>query len=230
MHSATGHPTDRHELERELRDLGGRLIAAHEQERIRISRELHDGIAQRVSFLSAELGILQRQLASAPQDVQDQMTQLSNAMADVGSELHRLSHELHPAPLEQLGLEAALRSFCNELARRGRIAFHLECADVPSELPTDVALCLYRITQEALHNVVKHSGAAHAHVALTGGRNGIVLRVTDDGAGFDPREASQKGTLGLVSIRERARHVRAQLVLSSNPGEGTLIEVRVPAG
>ncbi len=158
--------TDRHRVERELRELGGRLIDAHEQERIRLSRELHDDIGQRVGLLAAELSVLGRRLDDPRADVQRQIAALSAQTSEIGSELHRMSHELHPARLAQLGLEASIRGFCNELAEARHVDVQVDIADLPGELDADVALCLYRIAQEALQNVVKHSGASRASLTL----------------------------------------------------------------
>jgi signal transduction histidine kinase len=204
------------------------LVGAHEQERIRLSRELHDDVAQRVAFLSVELTELRHRLAGLPVEFLERLARLSIETAEIGSELNRISHALHPANLERLGLEAALRSFCKELAETKRITIQMGIHDVPKAFGTDVALCLYRIAQEALHNVVKHSRATHATVSLTTDNGDLVLRVSDNGIGFDPVSVREKGTLGLVSLQERARLVRAHLQVSSKLGEGTDVQVRVP--
>jgi signal transduction histidine kinase len=130
--------------------------------------------------------------------------------------------------LKQLGLEASIRQFCDDLAEARQLTVHLEIAGVPAALELDAALCLYRVTQEALHNVVKHSGVSRATVALRSEPDGIVLRVIDNGVGFDPERVHQRDTLGLISMRERARMVRAHLLVSSKPGAGTTVEVHLP--
>ena len=222
--------TERKESEQELRDLSGRLINAHEQERIRLSRELHDDVGQRIALLAVELSVLHRKLANASQDIQGQFSKLAAETADIGLELHRFSHELHPARLQQIGLEGSIRGFCEDLADARQITVDVEINELPPALEMDVAVCLYRIVQEALHNVVKHSGVTRARVALTSVSGQIVLSVADRGVGFDRTAVLQKGTLGLVSMRERARLMRGQLVVTSKPGEGTNVEVRVPIG
>ena len=219
--------TQRHQVEEALRDLGGRLINAHEQERIRLSRELHDDLGQRLSLLSAEIAILRNQLAGAP-PLLEQVAELSHHIQDIGSTLHRLSHELHPAWLEQLGLSASIRRLCEDVARVHHIAMHLEIAEVQSEISRDVALCLYRIAQEALGNVVKHSGAGRTIVSLKDAEGAVALSVIDDGVGFEPAALSHVDGLGLISMRERARLVRAHMSLTSKPGQGTRLDVRVP--
>ena len=222
------HLTDRHHLEQDVRDLGVRLIAAHEQERIRLSRELHDDVAQRVALSVVELDALRQRLTDTPEDVQSRLARISAGLADIGSELHRLCYELHPVRLELLGLHKSIRTFCTELARVRHITIDLQIAELPMALDTGTALSLYRITQEALYNVVKHSGATRAIVALRCEGGALVLRVVDDGVGFDPHAVRQKYTLGLISMRERARLVHGELLVSSKPAAGTAIEVRVP--
>ena len=219
--------TERHRVESELRELGGRLINAHEQERVRLSRELHDDLAQRVSMLAAELGLLHQQRERTPADISVQLAKLLEETAEIGSALHRLSHELHPARVGQLGLESSIRRLCQELAEARQIAVDVDIADMGALSP-DVALCLYRIAQEALHNVVKHSRTTHAMLTLSAAGNELRLSVVDHGAGFDPLVVQKRDTLGLVSMRERARLVEGRLKVTSKPGEGTRVDVHVP--
>ncbi len=157
-----------------------------------------------------------------------EFSKLAAETADIGLELHRFSHELHPARLQQIGLEGSIRGFCEDLADARQITVDVEINELPPALEMDVAVCLYRIVQEALHNVVKHSGVTRARLVLTSASGQIVLSVADRAVGFDRTAVLQKGTLGLVSMRERARLMRGQLVVTSKPGEGTNVEVRVP--
>lgn len=220
--------TDRHRLEDELRELSGRLIHAHEQERIRIARELHDDVAQRLSLLAVELSSLARGSPTLPSGVAERISELAAHAASVGSDLHRVSHELHPATLQQLGLETAIRAFCRELSKAHEIAIDVDVTNVQHPLPPDVALCLYRITQAALHNVTRHSQAASAVVTLRGTADELALIVTDTGIGFDVRAPRNRASLGLRSMLERLWLVNGQLSVHSKPGEGTRIEARVP--
>lgn len=222
--------TERHHVEQELRELGGRLINAHEQERMRLSAELHDDVSQRIALLSAELSLLQRRLPAACAGVEQDIRKLANEVADIGVELHRFSHELHPARLEVLGLEQSIRSFCEELMAARRIAIDVQIDVASSQFAPEVALCLYRVAQEALQNVVKHSGAAKAVLSLTSDDREVVLRITDDGAGFDLSAVRQKATLGLISMRERTRLVNGRFLVSSDGSGGTIVDVRVPVG
>jgi PAS domain S-box-containing protein len=220
--------TERRQAELELRELGGRLINAHEKERMRLSRELHDDIGQRVGLLSLDLSLLRQELAGAPEHVLQRVVTLSDKIKDVGSGLHRLSHELHPGRLEYLGLEASIRQFCDDVATAQQIPISVEFTDVPSVLEPDIVLCLYRIAQEALHNVAKHSGASRATVRVTGDGREIGLSVEDNGVGFNPDQTRSGAGIGLISMRERARIARGRMTLASRSGDGTKVDVRVP--
>ena len=220
--------TERHHVEEELRDLGGRLINAHEQERIRLSRELHDDVPSAWRCCPPSWACFASGSRMRRRIFREQVARISTEAAGIGSELHRFSHELHPATVAA----DRARGIDSPLLRRTRrgppIPVDLDIAGVPAGLGLDSALCLYRITQEALHNVVKHSGASRATVALRSDSGDVVLSVVDNGMGFDPVAVRQKDTLGLVSMRERARLVRARLVVFSKPGAGTTVEVRLP--
>ena len=137
---------------------------------------------------------------------------------------------LHPSKLEQLGLAAAIRSLCKELAGGHGMRIEFTPGEPPGRVSEDAALCLYRIVQEALRNVIKHSGARLAVVELSGAADSVALRIADDGAGFDPRLVEGKGGLGLVSMRERLRLVGGEIAINSRPGAGTRIDVQVPLG
>ena len=222
--------TERHHVEQELRELGGRLINAHEQERMRLSAELHDDVSQRIALLSGELSLLQRRLPAGCAGLDQEIGKLAAEAGNIGDELHKLSHELHPARLEVLGLEQSVRSFCEELTAARKIAIDVQIDVVSSAFAPEVVLCLYRVVQEALQNVVKHSGAARAVVRLTSDGPEVVLRIWDDGVGFDPSTVRQKATLGLISMRERARLVNGRFLVSSDGSGGTIVDVRVPLG
>ena len=158
------------------------------------------------------------------------MRDLSARVKQLSSAVHGLSHQLHPSNLEQLGLLTAVRSLCKELAQSYGLSIEFIHHAVPPVVAEDTALCLYRIVQEALRNVIKHSGARHGEVELSGSADAIWLRVVDDGAGFFPKFTGSKEGLGLVSMRERLRLVNGELTIDSQPSGGTRIEVRVPLG
>ena len=135
---------------------------------------------------------------------------------------------LHPAILDVLGLEAALKEECLGFSAQLGVPAHFESEGVPAPLPEDVSLCLYRVAQESLRNIAKHASATSVRVVLLGGEGGLTLRIEDTGNGFDLNEVKGKGGLGLISMEERARLVNGKLTIKSQPGKGTTVEVFVP--
>lgn len=220
--------TARKLAEEAAHNLSGRLIHAQEETQRQLAGELHDDLSQSLALLSVELEMFGQNPPAEPQKIATRMEEFSTQVKGLSSEVHRLSHALHPAKLDQLGLAAAVRGFCKEFALAHEIAVEFTEHDVPREVSADAALCLYRIAQEALHNVVKHSGGTAAKVELTRADGHLRLVVTDDGAGFDAQATRMNGSLGLVSMNERARFVGGQFTLESHPGTGTRVEVRVP--
>ena len=220
--------TARKLAEEAAHDSSGRLIQCLEEEaRERFARELHDDLSQNLALLSVELEMFGQKPSVESAAIAARMQEFSAQVKGLSADVHQLSHELHPAKLEQLGLSAALRGFSKEFARTHEMALEFAERDVSRTMPDDTALCLYRIAQEALHNVVKHSGGSAAQVELTRDDAELRLVVADDGAGFDPQAVSANGSLGLVSMRERVRFVGGRLAVDSHPGGGTRIEVRV---
>lgn len=212
----------------ELRELTGRLLVAQESERRRIARDLHDDLNQSLAILAVELELLGQKPPESVALFQEQLQQQSSQVKLLSSMVHDLSHQLHPAKLEQLGLVAALRSLCKELTHSHSLPISFEHREVPETIPNDLALCLYRITQESLHNATKHSAANHVEVELSGQPDSLSLRVVDDGNGFDSSSLDGQAGLGLVSMRERLRLVQGEIAIDSRPAAGTRIEVRVP--
>ncbi len=222
------HRARRRRAEAFARDLGGRLINAQEDERRRIARDLHDDLSQRLALMSVELEMFGQKPPAQPEAIAGRMREFSGKVKSLSANVHELAHELHPAKLDQLGLVAAMRGFCRELATLKEMAIEFEARDVPQTLPTDMSLSLYRILQEALQNVIKHSGATCVKVQLTADSLELCLVVADDGDGFDPRAIQTNGSLGILSMRERVRMVKGQMSVKSRQGEGTRIEVRAP--
>jgi signal transduction histidine kinase len=210
------------------RHLNGQLIHAYEQERLRIARELHDDFGQRLASLAIELSALAESSGQMPIGVRRRMVALSKRAGELGSDLHRVSHKLHPASLQKLGLAAAVRVFCSELSSSRHVAIELDLRHVPELLSHDVALCVYRIAQEALHNVARHSGAASALVTLERIEDDLVLTVADRGVGFDPSATPAGSSIGLSSMQERVLLVDGELTIHSKQGEGTRLVARVP--
>jgi signal transduction histidine kinase len=208
-----------------VRDLAGRLIASQEAERARIARDLHDDLGQKLALLSIELD----HLPVGPQQTGEELArirELKTLVKEMSHDAHQLSYELHPSKLATLGLVAAIGSCCRDLARQHDVTIAFKHTDVPSTIEPDTALCLYRVVQEALHNIVKHSGASGAEVLLKGNGAQIDLQIADSGRGFLPE--SQSSGLGLLSMRERVHFVGGRFVVRASPGNGTRIGVRIP--
>jgi PAS domain S-box-containing protein len=218
--------TERKQIEQELLNLSGHLINAQEEERVRIARELHDDFSQRLALLSVKLGIFVQKSPQSYEQTLEVLADLAKRIKDISIDIHRLSHQLHPAILE-IGLEPAIRSLCKELQEQSGILITCSCKDVPRTLPKELSLCVFRVVQEALGNVIKHSGATDAEVAIHGNRNHITLSISDSGQGFDENSASPPG-LGLLSMKERVRLLGGQLRLQSHASFGTAIEVDIP--
>ena len=211
-------------------DLAGRLIHAQEAERTRIARDLHDDVSQQIAGVGIMLSGLKRDL-KAPRphrDVQETVSVLQERTTSLADAVRHLSHELHPGVLEHAGLVSALSQHCAEVEKIHGLAITLSAQDDLDALDFDAALCLYRVTQEALTNIVRHAGARTARVELVRAQTGVDLRISDDGIGFITRERMGSG-LGLRSIDERVRLARGEVRVESRPGEGTKVVVRIPA-
>jgi PAS domain S-box-containing protein len=206
-------------------ELRRRLVRAQEEEHRRIARELHDDLTQRLAVLAIDAGKLE-QSADGGADVAERARDMRAQLVGLSESVHSLSRQLHPSILDDLGLVDALRSECLSLGQRDGIAVKYYARDVPTDLPRDVALCFYRVAQEALRNVAHHARAPRASVGLVGTERQLVLCVRDRGVGFDLAGTGKTG-LGLESIRERARLIGARLTVRSRQGVGTRITLRV---
>ena len=213
--------------EQTLRDLGGRLITAQEEERSRVARELHDDLNQRMALLSVELEQLSQTLPASQNNLRLSINNVWERAQEISSEIHRVAYQLHPSKLDHLGLVAAVKSHCLELSARHEIKIVFKEKGCSGLLPKDVTLCLFRIVQESVRNVIKHSGAREASVVLVGTRDVIHLSVSDNGRGFDVDSLKSKSGLGFISMKERLRLVGGVISVHSS-ARGTKIEVSVP--
>jgi two-component system, NarL family, sensor kinase len=217
-----------HASARDIRDLAGRLLTAEDDERRRIARELHDGVNQDLASLSIALSVLENSL---PEDTSDgrrrEVTRLHARAVELAETIRYLSHELHPGILQYAGLAAALQSHCREFDGNHEVRVTYQSDDDLGHVPADVALCVYRVTQEALKNAAMHAKARHAWVTVAREEADLVLRIRDDGSGFDLAKARGRG-LGLISLEERVRHVGGRLVIDTELQRGTTIRVVVP--
>jgi two-component system CheB/CheR fusion protein len=214
--------------EEQLRRLMADLITTQEEERKRVARELHDDMNQRMAMLSNEVATLEQTPSGSARLIRKQLRSLRERADQLSDDLRSTAHRLHPSALEHFGLVAAIESHCSDFMKLHGIQVKLTHRSVPESIPAEVSLCLYRVTQECLHNVAKHSAAREAGVAIEGDKDGILLSVTDSGTGFDPSLVADQSGLGIVGIRERVRLVDGVVSINSQPGRGTQIDVRVP--
>jgi signal transduction histidine kinase len=219
-----------HTLAREaLSTLSGRLMEAQEKERSRIARELHDDLAQRAATLALELSEVGQVL---PRETIEHMRlqELCDQTTLLARDIQGVAQSLHSAKLEILGLAPAAASLCRDLSARHHVEIAFSAEGLPENLSKDVALCLFRVLQEALSNALKHAGAPRVTVALRGTHADIHMEVVDRGVGFDPETMSHGCGLGLISMKERLNLVEGEIHIESRPGAGTTVRVRVPLG
>jgi signal transduction histidine kinase len=212
-----------------VQELSRKLMNAQEKERARMALELHDDLNQSIALLSIHMTMLRNKPKNL-EYVKDQLDQLISDVYRLAGDVRRISQELHPARLSLLGLEAALHGSCRELAAAHLLEIDFDAKDLPRNLPEDVSLCLYRVTQEALQNVIKHSAATSAQVSIKSEQGKIHLSVSDNGNGFDLEAAKARESLGLISIDESVRAVKGEAKVISAVGAGTKVEVQVPVG
>ncbi|MGA2687001.1 MAG: ATP-binding protein [Candidatus Korobacteraceae bacterium] len=210
--------------------LSGRLINAQEDERARLASELHDDFSQRLAVLSLGLETAAEIVPESPAEANRQLHELINSAGELGADLHTLSHRLHSSTLERLGLAAGVAAFCKEFAAQRGIQVAFSHENVPRSVSPDISLCLFRIVQEGLRNVQKHSGAARAQVRIDTMDGTLHLSISDDGEGFDVdvKDGVERQGLGLWSMRERVRLVGGRFEIHSETQKGTRIEVWVP--
>lgn len=220
--------TERKRAEAALSSARLRSIEAQEQERTRIARELHDDIGQRLALLTIELDQLYADADGLPAKARERLEHLARQSAEIASDTQSLSHELHSARLDYLGITAAVKGFCREFSERQHMEIDFKNHDVPASLPRDVSLCIFRVLQEALNNSAKHSGADSFAVRLWGTADEVCLSVSDSGAGFDSEAVKESHGLGLVSMEERLALVNGTFYIDSHPNLGTTIYARVP--
>jgi signal transduction histidine kinase len=228
-HNLKGSVFRSREAERGIRALSARLITAQEEERARLARELHDDLSQQIAAMSIGMGILKSQIPQQQVDARAQCDRIQQKLVNVAENIRRLSHELHPAVLEHSGLASALRTYCSEFGLLTGVRVSLQAHGSFEDVPIPVALCIYRITQEALQNVAKHANVGAAEVELGRSDGVLYLSVSDRGAGIEPSRAAPLVGLGLVSIKERTRLVNGAVEIQSKPNQGTTVRVRIPA-
>jgi PAS domain S-box-containing protein len=218
--------SERRRLEEVTRHLTGRIIAAHEEERARLARELHDDITQRVACMAVEMARIEG-LTPAP-SVVESLQRLREELVRMSQDIHALSYRLHPTVLAELGLAEAIKAECERFTQRQAISVDLALDAIPESVPRDASLCLFRVAQEALRNVARHAGAGRVEISVRQRNGGLHLEVRDDGRGFDATGPPKPPALGLSGMRERVRHLRGELDIESAPRRGTSIRAWLP--
>jgi len=220
--------TERKQAEEALSTVSQRLIEAHEEERTRLARELHDDINQRLALLAVSLNDLKQSLPAVSIELGRKIDDASKQIGDVGNDVQALSHRLHSSKLEYLGLERAASGFCREFSDQQGVEIDFHSENVPNQLAPEISLSLFRVLQEALQNAAKHSGARQFQVSLKGQANEVELTVHDSGIGFDPEQAIKGRGLGLTSMRERLKLVGGELLIDSRLHRGTTVHAGAP--
>ena len=213
--------------EQEIQDLSARLINAHEEERKRLAREMHDDLSQQIAALSIATGNLKRQVPAEFAEARAHSDRIHVKLVQLAADVRRMSHELHPAILQHFGLAPALRAYCEEFGALNGIHVSLEIQGSFEAIAPSTELCLFRVTQEAMRNVAKHAHVATASVTLRRAAGALHLSISDAGAGIEPNHPAKAG-LGLLNIKERVRLERGKAEIRSAPGQGTTILVQVP--
>jgi signal transduction histidine kinase len=208
--------------------LSGMLINAQEKERSRLASEIHDDFSQRLALMALELETAEETIGTSPVEAAQQVHNVLNSASEIGADLHTLSHRLHSSTLERLGLVTGVSALCKEFAVQQSMEVDFVTNDVPRSVDPNVALCLFRIVQEGLRNLKKHSGATKAQVRLSKFGAKLFVTVVDEGTGFDVRDLGIREGLGIRSMAERADLLGGRFEIHSKPGEGTRIEAWVP--
>jgi signal transduction histidine kinase len=218
--------TERRRGEDEARDLNGRLITAHEDERARLARALHDDVTQRLALLA--IGAGQKEKGLGDTIAGQAMRSIRHDLVQLSEDVHALSYALHPAILEDLGLIEALKAECARFGAVEGIPTSFRASSDVDEPTPELSLCFYRVAQEALRNVARHSGASSVEIELRAVGVCLELAVRDDGVGFDPTRKQSRPSLGLAGMRQRLALVDGELTIDSAPGGGTAIVARAP--
>ncbi len=222
---------ERNQLARARREqtrLSGMLINAQEDERRRLASELHDDFSQRLALLSLGLENASEMVPRSPEEANRQLHELLNSAGELGADLHTLSHRLHSSTLERLGLVPGVGAFCKEFTAQKGVEVLFSHKNVARNVPADTALCLFRVVQEGLRNVKKHSGASQAKVTLAQRNGHLHLSISDDGTGFNVKDAAGRQGIGMFTMEERARLIGARFQVRSEPRQGTQIDVWAP--
>jgi signal transduction histidine kinase len=216
----------RQRAEEAARELSGHLITAQEDERSRLARELHDDVTQRLALLAIDAGRQERVLPRAAGG--EAMRTMREGLVRLSEDVHALSYRLHPSIIEDLGLVEALNSECQRFSEAGSARVEVNAQDIREEPSPQVALCLFRVAQEALQNTAHHAEASLVQVTVRPLSGGLQLGIHDDGKGFDPEHYRDRPSLGLASMRQRVHQLGGSLDIESARGRGTTVLAWVP--
>ncbi len=222
------HRAQKRSATEDLKALGGRLLNAQEEERTRIARELHDDFSQRLAVQCIELEQLHNDLPESEAEKRARALTILKETKEMSADIRSLSHQLHSSRLELVGLVPALSGLCEEITKKYKIAVRFTEPEFPPNLRKDVELCLFRVAQEALANIVKHSQASSAHIELRANANGVRLHISDPGKGFDPDLKRTSAGIGLMSMSERLRLFGGRFSVHSELMRGTEVLAEIP--
>ena len=212
----------------QLENLSGRLIEAQEEERKRIARDVHDDYSQRLAMLAIDVEKLTETVGDSSPGTKQHLWDFYERISELGADMHSLSHQLHSSTLDSLGLVAGVEAFCAEFAEKEHVEVDFAHENVPLSIPGDAALCLFRIVQEGLRNVKRHSGANKANVRVECSGGNLHLTVSDRGKGFDVESSPVGGGIGIWSMQERLRLLGGRLQIQSHLMQGTTIDASLP--
>ena len=215
----------RQHAEREALSLSSRLLTAHEDERRRLARELHDDVTQRLARLAIDAARFEK---TGPRAQDGAPQSLHHGLVRLSEDVHALSYRLHPSILDDLGLAEALKAECEHVSRREPVRVEVELDQLPDGLPSDVALCIFRVVQEALRNIARHAKASVAIVSLAFKDGGLALAIRDNGVGFDVDATQSRHSLGRAGMGERVRLLGGTFGIKSAFGQGTTVSAWVP--
>jgi PAS domain S-box-containing protein len=211
-----------------LQKLTLQLLRVQEEERRRISRDLHDDINQRLALLAMDIEAVGRQFSSSPAHVGRAIQEIQDRVVELSDVVRHLAYQLHPSILDDLGLPIALQRLVDDFTARSRIRGSFGHKDIPAAVPQEIASCLYRVAQESLSNVARHASASQVDVELTLSQSELIVTITDNGVGFDSEQSGHGSRgLGLLGMKERVALVHGELLVSSAVGKGTRVQVAV---
>jgi PAS domain S-box-containing protein len=212
----------------ELQKLAFQLLRVQEDERRRISRDLHDDINQRLALLVMDIDAVERQLSFQPGQVGQAVRAIQDRVVELSDVVRHLAYQLHPSILDDLGLPIALQRLVDDFTARSNIRGNFGHKNIPATVPQEIATCFYRVTQESLNNVARHAEASRVEVELTGSQSELMVTITDNGVGFDSeRPGNGSHGLGLLGMKERVALVNGALHVASSVGKGTRVQLVV---